>query len=115
MDQRTRTQLPALPALVRAVKRNHMAVEELLRLAQSAPADTQFRATETELRRGRLRRGGERSGALVNVSEADTPNATSIQDFLWSLSVDLRGPDARESRFKIGSVKQACSCAQEVP
>jgi integrase len=53
MDQRTRAQLPLLPALVRAVEQQRKAAEELLATARDLPAGDLFRVAGQQFQRRR--------------------------------------------------------------
>jgi hypothetical protein len=57
IDQRTRTLLPALPALVEAVTRRHRDAVTLLHAARQAPPETEFSAAGRRMRRCRRVRG----------------------------------------------------------
>jgi integrase len=64
MDQRTRTQLPLLPALLRAVERQRKDSEERISTARSTPAGVVFTAAGQEFQRCRPGQAGR-----VNVTE----------------------------------------------
>jgi integrase len=53
MDQRTRAQLPLLPALVRAVEQQRKAAQELITAARELPGDTVFTAAGQQFQRCR--------------------------------------------------------------
>jgi hypothetical protein len=53
MDQRTRTQLPLLPALLRAVEQQRKDAEERLNAAKNTAAEGRFTAGGREFRHGR--------------------------------------------------------------
>jgi hypothetical protein len=67
MDQRTRTQLPLLPALLRAVGQQRKDAEERISTARDTPAGDVFTAAGQEFRRRRPGQAGR-----VNVTEAAT-------------------------------------------
>jgi integrase len=67
MDQRTRTQLPLLPALLRAVGQHRKDAEERITAARSTPADGVFTAAGQEFQRRQPGQAGR-----VNVTEAAT-------------------------------------------
>ncbi len=67
MDQRTRTQLPLLPALLRAVGQQRADAEERITAARGTPADGAFTAAGQEFR---CRRPGQ--AGRVNVTEVAT-------------------------------------------
>jgi Phage integrase family len=67
MDQRTRTQLPLLPALLRAVEQQRKDSEERISTARNTPAGDVFTAAGQEFRRRRPGQAGR-----VNVIEAAT-------------------------------------------
>jgi hypothetical protein len=58
MDQRTRTQLPLLPALLRAVEQHRKEAEERINAAAAAPAGTRFAAGGQEFQRCRQGESG---------------------------------------------------------
>jgi integrase len=67
MDQRTRTQLPLLPALLRAVGQQRKGAEDRLTAARGTPAGDVFTAAGQELRRRSPGQAGR-----VNVTEVAT-------------------------------------------
>jgi hypothetical protein len=67
MDQRTRTQLPLLPALLRAVGQQRADAKERIAAARSTPAGDVFTAAGQELRRHRPGQAGR-----VNATEVAT-------------------------------------------
>jgi integrase len=67
MDQRTRTQLPLLPALLRAVGQHRKDAEERITAARDTPARDVFTAAGQEFQRRRPGQAGR-----VNVTEAVT-------------------------------------------
>jgi integrase len=67
MDQRTRTQLPLLPALLRAVRQQRADAEERITAARGTPAGDVLTAAGQELRRHRPGQAGR-----VNVTEVAT-------------------------------------------
>jgi integrase len=58
MDQRTRTQLPLLPALARAVDRQRKDAEERINIAKAIPAGDRFTACGEQFERGRVGESG---------------------------------------------------------
>jgi hypothetical protein len=67
MDQRTRTQLPLLPALLRAVEQQRKNAEERIAAARDTPAGDVFTAAGQEFQRRRPGQAGR-----VNATEAAT-------------------------------------------
>ncbi|WP_329164255.1 site-specific integrase [Streptomyces sp. NBC_01387] len=91
MDQRTRAQLPALPALVRAVERNRKAAEERLSLAKSAPADALFTATGSEFSRCRTGESGRVFVRdLATDKRRDLTHEEDVAFWAWAIVEVLR-------------------------
>lgn len=91
MDQRTRTQLPALPALVRAVGRNRKDAEERLRLAESVSADAQFSATGSEFLRHRTGESGRVFVRdLATGKRRDLTHEEDVAFWAWAIVEVLR-------------------------
>jgi integrase len=91
MDQRTRTQLPVLPALVRAVEDHRKAAEERLRIARGVPADTRFTADGGEFLR---RRTGESGRVFVTDlatgRRRDRTHEEDVAFWAWAIVEVLR-------------------------
>ncbi|MET7852819.1 tyrosine-type recombinase/integrase [Streptomyces avermitilis] len=91
MDQRTRTQLPALPTLVRAVERNRKAADERLRLATSASADAQFTATGSDFLRHRIGESGRVFVRdLATGKRRDLTHEEDVAFWAWAIVEVLR-------------------------
>lgn len=83
IDQRTRTLLPALPALVDAVTRRHRDAVTLLNAARQAPPETEFIAAARSMRRCRRVRGMH--VRCVDVDSGHTHDLTFEEaDAFWS-------------------------------
>jgi hypothetical protein len=95
MDQRTRTQLLGLPALVRAVGRNRKDAKERLRLAEKVPADTQFTATGSTFVRHRTGESGRVFVRdLATGKRRDLTHEEDVAFWAWAI-VDHRAADGR--------------------
>lgn len=91
MDQRTRTQLPALPALVRAVERHRKDAEELLRLAQGVPAGGTFNAPGSEFVRHRTGESGRVFAShLTTGKRHDLTHDEDVAFWAWAIVEVLR-------------------------
>jgi hypothetical protein len=90
-DQRTRTQLPVLPALVRAVEGHRKAAEQRLRLAQSTPAETPFTADGQQFLRRRTGESGRIFATeLATGKRRDLTHEEDVAFWAWAVVETLR-------------------------
>jgi hypothetical protein len=91
MDQRTRTQLPLLPALLRAVQRHHKDAQERVKTAVCTPAGARFTAGGQEFQR--CRQGGSGRVCAVDLATSkrrDFTHEESAAFWSWATVEVLR-------------------------
>lgn len=91
MDQRTRTQLPLLPALVRAVEQQRKDAEERITTARATPAEGRFTAVGQEFQRCRQGDSGRAFAIeLATGKRRDLSHEESAAFWSWATVEVLR-------------------------
>ncbi|MEU8251061.1 site-specific integrase [Nonomuraea sp. NPDC048916] len=96
MDQRTRTQLPLLPALLRAVEQQHKAAEHLITTTMGTPEGETFTVEGRELRR--CRQGPSGRVYVIEAATGKKRNLTHEEEaafWSWATVEVLRATGVR--------------------